>query len=74
MAVNFMSSKDSEETCTMHTKSYNIEIMMVNETVEIIEKRFKSLSQNYQKHLEESKKRNEFVFGSIDLLYYHLQK
>ena len=36
MAINFMSSKDSEETRTMHTKSHNIEIMMGNETDEII--------------------------------------
>ena len=36
LAINFMSSKDSEETRTMHTKSHNIEIMMGNETDEII--------------------------------------
>ena len=28
MAINFISSKDSDEICTMHTKSDNIEIMM----------------------------------------------
>ena len=36
LAINFMSSKDSEETRTMHTESHNIEIMMGNETDEII--------------------------------------
>ena len=36
LAINFMSSKESEETRTMHTKSHNIEIMMGNETDEII--------------------------------------
>ena len=36
LAINFMSSNDSEETRTMHTKSHNIEIMMGNETDEII--------------------------------------
>ena len=36
LAINFMSSKDSEETRTMHTKSHNVEIMMGNETDEII--------------------------------------
>ena len=74
MQINFISSKDSEETCTMHTKSHNIEIMMGNETDEIIEKLFESLLQNYQKDLEESMRGSEFVFDSIDLLYYHLQK
>ena len=74
MQINFISSKDSEETCTMHTKSHNIEIMMGNETDEIIEKLFESLLQNYQKDLEESMRKSEFVYDSIDLLYYHLQK
>ena len=31
MLINFMSSNDSEETRTMHTKSQNVEIMMVME-------------------------------------------
>ena len=35
MAINFISSKDSEETRTMHTKSNNVEIMMGSETDEI---------------------------------------
>ena len=58
----------------MYTKSYNIEILMGNETGEIIETLFESLLQNYQKDLEESMRGSEFVFDSIDLLYYHLQK
>ena len=28
MAINFISSKDSDETRTMHAKSNNVEIMM----------------------------------------------
>ena len=47
---------------------------MGNETGEIIETLFESLLQNYQKDLEESMRGSEFVFDSIDLLYYHLQK
>ena len=74
MQVNFTFSKDSEETCAMHTKSHNIEIMMGNKTDEIIKTPFKSLLQNYHKDLEESMRRNKFVPNSIDLLYYHLQK
>ena len=37
MAINFISSKDSDETRTMHTKYNNVEIMMGSETDEIIE-------------------------------------
>ena len=36
MTIDFMSSKNSEETRTMRTKNHNIEIMIGNETDEII--------------------------------------
>ena len=74
MSVDFMSSKDSEETHTMHTKSHNVEIIMGSETDEIIKEFFKSVLQKYQKGLEESMKGSEFVFDSADLFYYDLQK
>ena len=35
-AINFISSKDSDETRTMHAKSNNVEIMMSSKTDEII--------------------------------------
>ena len=54
MAINFISSKDSDETCTMHAKSNNVEIMMGNETNETIEELFKSFLQRNQEGLEES--------------------
>ena len=74
MLINFISSKDSDETRTMHTKNHNIEIMMGNETDEIIKKLFESLLQNYEKDLEKSMHKSQFVRDNVDLLYYHLQK
>ena len=71
MIINFISSKDSHDIRTMHTKSNNIEIMMGNETDEIIEELFESLLQRYQAGLEEKMKENEFVFDSVDLLHYN---
>ena len=32
MSINFISSKDSDETRNLHTKSNNIEVMMGNKT------------------------------------------
>ena len=58
----------------MNTKIYIIEIMIDNETDEIIEKLFESHLQRYQKDLEEKMRRSEFVFDSVDLLYYKLYK
>ena len=43
MIINFLSSKDSDEICTIHTKSNNIEIMIGNEANEIIEELCESL-------------------------------
>ena len=43
MKINFVSSKDSDEICTMHTKSNNIEIIMGDETDYIIKELFEYL-------------------------------
>ena len=73
IAINFMSSKDSNETSTMHSKSNNIEILIGSETDEIIEELFDSLLEKYQKGIEESVKEIVF-FYNVDLLYYKLHK
>ena len=74
MSVNFIFSKDSDETRNMHTKSNDIEIMVGSETREIIEELFKSLLQRYQEGLKESTKGSQFIFDSVNILHYHLQK
>ena len=74
MAINFISSKDSDETRTMHTKSNNVEIRIGSETNEIIKELFESSLQKYQAGLEESMRGNEFVYDSVDVLYYNLNK
>ena len=74
MVIKFISSKDSDETQIMHTKSKNVEIMMGSETIEIIEDLFESFFQKYQEGLEESARGSEFVYDSVDALYYNLNK
>ena len=54
MAINFISSKDSDETQTMHTKSNTAEIMIGSKTDEIIKDFLESFLQKYQGGLEES--------------------
>ena len=61
MQINFISSKDSNETRNMHTKSDNTENMIGSETNDIIEELRDSLLQNYRKGLEESMRGSEFV-------------
>ena len=55
----------------MHTKSNNVEIMMGSETDEIIDELLKSFLQKYQEGLEESMRGSEFIFDSVDSLYYN---
>ena len=74
MAINFISFKDSDETQTMHTKSNNVEIMIGSETNEVIEDLFESFFQKYQEGLEESMRGSEFVYDSVDVLHYNLNK
>ena len=74
MAINFISSKDSDETRTMHTKSNNVEIMIGSNTDEIIKDLFESFLQKYREGLEESIRGSEFVYDSVDVLYYNLNK
>ena len=68
-----MSSEDSDEIRTMHASNHT-EIMIGNETSEIIEGLFESFLQKYQEKLEESMRRSEFLFECANLLYYKLQK
>ena len=74
MSINFIFSKGSHESRNMHAKSENIKIMMRSEVDDIIDELFESPLQKYQDGLEESMKGSNFIFDSVDLLYYHLQK
>ena len=74
MAINFISSKDSDETRTMHTKSSNVEVMMGSETDQIIKESFIYFLKKYQEGFEESMRGSEFAYDSVDALYYDLTK
>ena len=74
MAIDFISSKDSDETRTMHTKNDSKEILIGNETYEVITEFFDSLLQKYKKDLKELMKESELIFNSVDLLYYKCHK
>ena len=69
IAIDFLSSKDSNETRTMHTKSDYIEIMMGSEADESLEDLLESLLQRYQGGSGESMGGSEFILDSVDRLY-----
>ena len=74
MKIIFVSSLDVNEIRTMHTKSNNIEIASGFETNNIINELFRSLIKRYQENVETKMRGSEFVFYSVDLLYYILHK
>ena len=74
MHGNFISSKDTGETRTIFVWSDNEEIRSGNETDDIIKELFKSFLNNYQKEEMILRNRNGFVFESVDLLSYTVQK
>ena len=72
MSINFISSKDSDETHNLRAKSNNTEIITGNKTNKIIDELFESLLQNYQKGLEESMIGSNFIL--IVLIYFGCKK
>ena len=70
MQINFVSSLDSGEICTMESKSKNLQILMGSETDDIINEFFESFLQKYQEGLEEKMRRgSKFLFLKV-LIYY----
>ena len=68
MNVNFLSSKDNYDKPSMDSKSDYIEIMIGNNTNEIINELFSSILSRYQIDLETSMKGSNFVFDHVDRL------
>ena len=73
--INFISLKPgSDETCIMHTRSDNIEIMIGDDNDDIIEELFKSFLQKYEENLQNKMKRSDFEFDGVNFLYYDFNK
>ena len=70
LASNFMSSKDTDEERSMHSKGKNIETMFNGKVEEIMEELFQSFPSRYQSDLETTIKPSEFIFDCVDLLHY----
>ena len=69
MKINFKSSKGSGKSQHMHSKNDEIEIMIGNNSNEIVNELFSSLLIRYQMVLETSMKGSDFVFDIIDGIY-----
>ena len=75
MQITFISSLDKGKFRIVNSKSDNVEIMMGIETDDIINELFESFLKKYQEGLEtKMREGSNFVFESVDLLYYSLHK
>ena len=74
IAINFLSSKDVEEERVFHSNSGNIKFTPCSDANDVIDKLFNSIYSIYQENLETSMKRSDFIFDSVQLLYYKRHK
>ena len=73
-AINFISSKDTEEMRVMHSTSDNIKVTSYNDANEVVNELFEPLRPKYQDNLETSMRESDFIFDSVQLMYYKCHK
>ena len=73
IAINFISSKDFEKEHIMNSKIKNIKFTSYNDVNELADKLFDTLGSRHQGNLETSRRRSDFIFDSVQLIYdkYH---
>ena len=64
---NFISSKDTNEKRTMHSKSDYIEIITYHDANEMIQEVFESLLPRYQMGLETTMRDSNFIFDCVNV-------
>ena len=74
MHVNFISSNDTGEICTIFVQSDNEEIRLGNETYDIIKRLLNSFSNSYKQEKLILKNGSCFLFESAELLSHHFHK
>ena len=74
IAINFISAKDVEGECIMHSRSDNIKFTSYNDANEVAAELFQSFQSRYQGYLETPMRRNDFAFDSVQLMYYKCHK
>ena len=58
----------------MHLRSDHIKFTTYSEINDVIKKLFKSLCSRYQDGLETATKKSDFIFDSVELMYYKRHK
>ena len=58
----------------MHSGNNNIEFICYNDANEVFDELFESLHSRYQGNLETSMRAKDFIFDSVQLMYYKCHK
>ena len=69
IAINFISSEDGEEEHVMHSSSGNIKFTPYS-YANVIDELFESLRSKYQVNLKTSVRGSDFIFNSVQSMYY----
>ena len=73
VAINFIFWKDLKEEHVMHANSDSIRLISYNDANEVVNKLVESLCSRYQ-ILETSMRRSDFIFDSVQLMYFKCHK
>ena len=73
-AINFVSSKNTDEERAMDSKSDKIEVMVYDKANEVIDKNFESLFNRYYIGLQTAIRGGDFTIDCINLLRYKSYK
>ena len=71
---NFIPSEDAEEEHVVHSKVENIKFKFYNEANEVVDEHCESLCSRYQANLETTMRGSNFIFYSVQLIYYKCHK
>ena len=74
IAINFISSIDVEKEHVIHSRSDNIKFTSYNDMNKVVDKLFDLFSATYQVNLETSMRGNDFIFDSVQKMYYKCHK
>ena len=74
IAINFNFSKDAEEECVIHSRSNSIKFTSSNDEDGVVDELFESIRSRYLGDLETSIRGRDFIFDSVQLMYYKCYK
>ena len=69
-----LTSKDTEEEHVMHSAGDNIKFAHYNNANKVVNKFFESLCSKYQDNLEISMRQSNFIFDSVQPMYFKCHK